>query len=356
MVLDDIDRGLIHALHVDGRAPFSRMADVLGVSTQTVTRRYRRLRAEAGLRVVGLPERDRAGQAQWVVRLTAAPAASQALAHALARRPDTSWVKLTSGGTEIFAIVHTPQDSPPSRSLLLHDIPRTSGITAVSAHLLLHTYLGGPTAWRGRLRALSEEQQRRLRRPDQAVAPSGQAEPADGNAGHALYPRQPGEHGDAVSGPRGDAALIDALRHDGRAGYAELAAATGWSPATVARRLADLRARGSIFFDVEIDAALYGVTTQALLWMAVAPAHLDRVATALATHDEPAVVAATTGHTNLLAHVLCAGPADLHRYLTRRLGALDHIHALETAPVLRTLKAAGHLTPMAAARPAPGRV
>ncbi|WP_157420505.1 Lrp/AsnC family transcriptional regulator, partial [Actinomadura kijaniata] len=44
-MLDEIDRGLVHALHLDGRASFGRIAEVLGVSTQTVTRRYRRLRA-----------------------------------------------------------------------------------------------------------------------------------------------------------------------------------------------------------------------------------------------------------------------------------------------------------------------
>ncbi|MFI7642568.1 Lrp/AsnC family transcriptional regulator [Nonomuraea sp. NPDC049400] len=318
-MLDDLDRGLIHALHIDGRAPFSRIAEVLGVSTQTVARRYRRLRAEAGLRVVGLPEQDHTGQAQWAVRLTAAPSASQALAHALARRPDTSWVKLASGGTEIFAIVQAPGHSGPSRSLLLHDIPRTSGITAVSAQLLLHTYLGGPTAWHGRLQALDERQRQRLAPPAQPAVTPGP------------YALTGADHG-----------LIDALRHDGRTGYAELAAATGWSQATVARRLADLRARGLVFFDVEVDAAAYGVTTQALLWMTVAPAHLDQVATTLATHHELAVVAATTGPTNLLANALCRTPADLHRYLTHRLSALDQIRALETAPVMHILKAAGH--------------
>ncbi|MFD7134491.1 AsnC family transcriptional regulator [Streptomyces sp. NPDC059894] len=41
-MLDDSDRGLIHALRIDGRAPFSAIADVLGVSAQTVSRRYRR--------------------------------------------------------------------------------------------------------------------------------------------------------------------------------------------------------------------------------------------------------------------------------------------------------------------------
>src|SRR5262245_52011650 len=43
----DIDRGLIHALHLDARAPFSRVGAVLGVSTQTVARSYQRRRAEA---------------------------------------------------------------------------------------------------------------------------------------------------------------------------------------------------------------------------------------------------------------------------------------------------------------------
>ncbi|MEV4109717.1 AsnC family transcriptional regulator [Nonomuraea sp. NPDC049695] len=332
-MLDDLDRGLIHALHIDGRAPFSRIAEVLDVSTQTVARRYRRLRAEAGLRVVGLPAQDHTGQAQWAVRLTAAPSAAQALAHALARRPDTSWVKLASGGTEIFAIVQAPHDSRPSRSLLLHDIPRTSGITAVSAQLLLHTYLGGPTAWHGRLQALDERQRERL--AAQAHTTAGAASPT------ATDHASPTAAGPA-SLTAADHGLIDALRHDGRAGYAELAAATGWSQATVARRLADLRARELVFFDVEVHVAGYGVTTQALLWMTVAPAHLDRVATALASHHELAVVAATTGQTNLLAHALCPTPADLHRYLTRRLGALERISALETAPVLHTLKAAGH--------------
>uniref|UniRef100_UPI000836712D Lrp/AsnC family transcriptional regulator n=1 Tax=Actinomadura kijaniata TaxID=46161 RepID=UPI000836712D len=291
-------------------------------------RRYRRLRAEAGLRVVGLPDLHQAGRTRWVVRLTATPAAARSLARALARRPDTSWVRLTSGGTEIFAIVDAPHGGGAAASLLLRDVPRSGGVLGVSAHCLLHTYRGGPTTWHGRVRALSEEQCRLLAPPT--------AEPVDGP-------------------PPTDAerALIDALRHDGRATHADLAGATGWSPDTVARRLAALRARGAVFFDVEIDDAVLGVTTQALLWMSVAPAHLDRVAATLAAHPEPAAVVATTGPTNLLAQVLCSDPADLHRYLTRRLGALPEIRAVESAPVLLTLKAAGHLTP--AARPAPRR-
>ncbi|MFG1679078.1 Lrp/AsnC family transcriptional regulator [Nonomuraea sp. NPDC049269] len=343
-MLDEVDRGLIHALHIDGRAPFGRIAEVLGTSTQTVARRYRRLRAEAALRVVGLPNPDRAGQNQWMIRLTATPSTVQDLSQSLARRADTSWVKLASGGTEIFAVIHASSDTQAVPTLLLHDIPRRASITAVSAHCLLHTYLGGPTAWRGHLEALTDQQQQQLE-PPRATDPPASRSSATGE----LSPRPPATDTSPLRAPltRADHDLIDALRQDGRATHADLAAATGVSQATVARRLADLRANGAIFFDVEIAPAVLGATTQALLWMTVQPGHLDRVATTLAGHRELALVAATTGRTNLLANALCRSPADLHDYLTHRLGGLDAIHALETAPVLHTVKAAGPLTPAA---------
>ncbi|WP_328325149.1 AsnC family transcriptional regulator [Kribbella sp. NBC_00382] len=317
-MLDEIDRGLVHALRIDGRAAFSRIGAVLGVSTQTVARRYRRLVAEAGLRVVGLADPRRAGQAQWLARLTAAPQAAQDLARALAKRDDTSWVRLASGGTEISAIIQTtPGDG---NALLLHDIPRTAGITAVSAHYLLHMYLGGPTAWRAHTRALTADQQREL---------VGEV-----------------QGGTAAVGTS-DQQLLAVLGQDGRAGFAELAAATGWSAATVAKRLGELRASGAIYFDVDLDPALYGVTTGALLWMSVVPAHLDRVGEALADHDELAFVAATTGRTNLAAHALSPDPDSLHQYLTHRLAAFPEITTLESAPVLRTIKSAAPFTPTA---------
>ncbi|OXM67394.1 Lrp/AsnC family transcriptional regulator [Amycolatopsis vastitatis] len=309
--LDAVDRALVHALHIDARAPFTKIGDVLGVSTQTVARRYRRLRAEASLGVVGLPDPQRPGQAEWMVRLTATPHTAQDLAHALARRADTAWIKLMSGGTEICVNVQTPAAS--DHSLLLRDIPRTVSVTAVSAHQLLHRYFGGPSAWLGRANSLDAAQIAAL-----TPAHQGPGKPLTGE----------------------DDALMAALQRDGRASLAELAAATGWSAATVARRLADLQAGGTVFFDLEIDPAPLGATTQALLWMAVAPAHLDRVAKKLSTHPELALVAATTGSATLVAHALCPDAAALHHYLTHRLGALEAIRTLETAPVLRTIKAA----------------
>jgi DNA-binding transcriptional regulator YhcF (GntR family) len=74
-MLDDLDRALIHALHIDGRAPFHRMAAALGVSPQTVARRYRRLRIEAPVVSPGEGEGDGAQPAS-VARTTGLETAS----------------------------------------------------------------------------------------------------------------------------------------------------------------------------------------------------------------------------------------------------------------------------------------
>ncbi|MFI7405117.1 Lrp/AsnC family transcriptional regulator [Streptomyces sp. NPDC049541] len=127
-------------------------------------------------------------------------------------------------------------------------------------------------------------------------------------------------------------------------------ARTGWSAAAVSRRLDHLRACGAIFLDIELDPGLLDGSAKTLLWMAVAPAHLGEVATTLAHHDELAFVAHTTGPTDLVAHALCRDTAALYQYLTHGLGAVKAIRTLETAPVLRTLKAVGTITPAGPAR------
>jgi DNA-binding Lrp family transcriptional regulator len=341
-VLDEIDRALVHALHLDGRVSFTRVGAVLGVSPQTITRRYQRLRAEASLRVVGLRHPEATGGTRWMLRLVADPAGAQSLAHALVRRPDTTWVYLASGGTEIVTLVQAGAEVG-DHSLLLHDIPRRSGITQVSAHLVLRAYLGGPSTWRGLADALTASQEAALRPPASSEpALSGSALSGSALSGSALS-------GSALSGPAFsgpaelgeiDRRLLAALARDGRTPHTELAAAAGCSAVTAARRLTELRERGVLFFDVEIETAPLGGVTKALLWLSVPPAQLASVATALAGHRELGFVAVTTGRTNLVAIALCRDPADLHDYLTVRLGELDAIQAIESTPVLRTLKAA----------------
>lgn len=123
---DDLDRQLVHSLQIDGRAPFSAIAAVLEVSDKTVARRYARLRSRGAVRVAGTTDPHALGEVVWFLRVRCAPDASVAVAEALARRSDTSWISLTSGGTEVVCIVQADSEQQ-SEALLLHRLPRTPG-------------------------------------------------------------------------------------------------------------------------------------------------------------------------------------------------------------------------------------
>lgn len=131
------EMALAHALQVNGRASFKEIGEALGVSDQTAARRWSRLRSAGKLRVLGLTDPMRLGDSSWVVRIRCTPDAAASIGEALARRPDTTWVSLSSGGTELVCSVRTR--GPGLREpLLLQKLPRTPQVMDVSAHCLLH--------------------------------------------------------------------------------------------------------------------------------------------------------------------------------------------------------------------------
>ncbi|KZB84786.1 Lrp/AsnC family transcriptional regulator [Amycolatopsis regifaucium] len=316
LVLDELDRAIVHALHIDGRAPFSHIASVLDVSDQTVARRYRRIRSAGSLRVIGLPNARRLGWVEWFVRVQVTPDAAVPVAEALARRTDTSWVCLTSGGTQICCVTRA-RSSHERDALLLGQLPRTPRVTSVMAHCLLRVFAGGPSGWHGRADTLT---------PEQAAA---------------LAPEPPHEQQERVVLQEGDEQLLASLARDGRTTYSDIAKATGWSEMTAKRRLAQLRRRGALFFDVDIDPLLLGFETLAILWLTVDPAQMRPTAEAIAAHPEVAFAAATTGPTNLLVIAACHDVDALYDFLERGIGNLPGIRQLESAPIIRNSKRVG---------------
>ncbi|WP_410589550.1 Lrp/AsnC family transcriptional regulator [Amycolatopsis sp. lyj-23] len=322
VTLDDVDRGLLHALQLDGRAPMRTLGQVLGASENTVARRYQRLRTAGVVRVTGAVRGGEAGYTTWTLRLRTTPDAGAAVADALAGRPDVSWVHLLSGGTEISCTVHAP-DTAGRDDLLLHKLPRAHRVTAVSAHELLHTF-ALPDGW-GALHCLSSAQVGRLRPP----APTGPGLPPD----------------------PGDQPLLDALAVDGRASYTALAKATGWSDSAVRRRMDVLRRHGTLTYHLDVSPSRLGFRSETRLWLTVSPAHLAAAGETLASHPETSFAVATTGTTNLTAMVTCRDGGDLYRYLTERVAGIPGVQTLESAPVIRTVKRAGTSIRRPAARP-----
>ena len=316
ITIDDLDRQLTQCLGVDGRASFSAIADVLGVSDQTVARRYRRLRSAGVLRVVGLKYPKSAGYANWFLRLRCVPGSGEAIAAALAQRSDTAWVQLLSGDTEVLCSLRG--DASDGTESLLTRLPRSGRIVAVTAYSRLHMFTGGPDA----LGFLD-------------VLPASQVAPLHVAVRTRPRPTEPQETASDL-----DAALFSAFALDGRTPYADIAAASSYSETTVRRRTEQLRETGLLYFDLELDMPTFGFRSSAWLFLSVPPSHLADVGAALAKFPEVAYVTATTGPANLAACAVCRDEESLYEFLTAKVGALPGVERVETAPIIRTVKQA----------------
>ena len=316
ITVDDLDRQFAQCLGVDGRASFSAIAQILGVSDQTIARRYRRLRSAGALRVVGLKYPKSSGYANWFLRLRCVPGSGEAIAAALARRKDTAWVQLLSGDTEVLCSLRG--DGSDGTESLLTRLPRSGRIVAVTAYSRLHMFTGGPDAL-GFMDVLPADRVAPLR-----VAARARPRAADVE--------------EAASGL--DAALFSAFALDGRTPYTDIAAATSYSETTVRRRTDQLRETGVLYFDLEFDIPAFGFRSSAWLFLLVPPSHLADVGSALAKFPEVAYVSATTGPANLAACVVCRDEESLYEFLTAKVGALPGVERVETAPIIRTVKQA----------------
>lgn len=312
--VDSLDLKLLHALEVAGRAPFSRIAEVLGVSDQTVARRYRRLHNNAALRVVAVRDGIRLGQDQWMLQLRCAPDGAEVIARALAKRPDTAWIALASGGTEVICMTRVRSQDEYER-LLLSKLPGTSSIVEIRAHQILCRFYGGPVGWLSKFRALTRQEESALQTAPVPVTSQDARITAE------------------------DEPLIALLERDGRATYPELQRATGLTEPVVKRRFSQLLSSGALFMDIEFDAGRFGFGTRAVLWVTAAPDALEEAGSALAARPEVAFAAAVAGGAcNLVAVVLTRDSAELFRFLTREIGGLAGIRHFETSPVLRHIK------------------
>jgi DNA-binding Lrp family transcriptional regulator len=328
--LDEVDRQLVHALVIAPRAPFRLFADVIGVSDRTIARRYRKLVSAFGLRVTGALNGERLGWTDWCVRLQVVPGHADGIARALARRPDTRWITLGSGGTEITCVLQV-RTAEQRDELFLHGLPGSRRVTQITAQSLLCQY--SPLEWAGVTSTLSPGQLATLR----------------GSGGYPEDVRDPVAAQDAevglVSLEPGDHQLLAELARDGRAAHAALAADLHWHESTVRRRIDELQQLRVLYFDVDIGEDFLDAPVAALLWLAVDPAHLDEAGRAVAGHPEVPFAAATTGNTNLVVSARFRGTRHLYLYLTTRLTGLSGIRSVETAPIIARFKQAGPATP-----------
>ncbi len=308
-LIDEADRRLIAALQCDGRITAERTAEVLGLPTRVVTRRWAALLADGGVRVVASPPLP-SPDGTMLLRIRVLHGRIDAVARALAARTDIPLVDVSAGGDQVIAVLRAEPDH--RDRLVFRQLPATSAVTSVEAETVIHVF---SVAGDWRLDVLTPDERDRLTpdRPDPG-AEDGTHE-ADGI----------------------DHAIAAALAADARMSASAVARATGHPESTVRRRLTALFDQGRLHTQVLVDPRRLGLGVDANLRMRVPPGRLDLTGRQLAAHPAVHGALATTGPGNLNIAVWLRDLDHLYHFLTHDLAALD-VDQVDTVVIGQALK------------------
>jgi DNA-binding Lrp family transcriptional regulator len=309
--LTDLDRRIIGALQVNGRCSWRHMAEVLGESERTVTRRGTALLEARIVRVTGLGGSNSA----VLGRFTCAVGSVRTTATALAQRPDCVFAYALTGGIDCCAEIRVSDAALPA--LVLDELPATVGLVKASIDPELRIFRS-VRQWRPGL--LTEAEVAALAAPPWDVQQPGASEKSRLT--------------------QTDRAIVRHLRSDGRATAAELARTAGVTEATVRRRLDWMQSNGELWTRAVVEPALLGFPVEAMLWIQVAPHRLEKVAAGI--QESPAVrwAVAIGGEYDLAVNLAMPDQASLYTMLTSAPWVVD-VQKIETSIVLQAMKRSG---------------
>lgn len=306
-LLDELDLAILHALQIDARAPWTRVAAAVGADATTVTRHWQELRERSLAWLTSWPT-----PARW--------AASTDVAVVLLERPAPEvqdriaalpWVlSLDDTSAGCLALIA-------SRGGLAALGARTAELAAAGAVVtrmdVAAAIAAEDSAWR--LRALSPEQQRIVRGARDATTAPRRA------------PR-----------PEVVAELAEALDEDPRLPAAELGARIGVSEATARRALEAATASGTLRIGCDLAMPTAGLRRGMILWGGAAEleAAAARAARLPGVHRVAALVGPSPLFVCVRASSLTALPA-----VERAWG--PEVSIADRWTVLRSLKRNGHL-------------
>ncbi|MFE7270917.1 Lrp/AsnC family transcriptional regulator [Streptomyces sp. NPDC057623] len=321
-VADSLDRRIISALQIDGRASWHRIATALGEPERTVVRRGTRLLDSGLVRIGAMAVRGRS----TVVGVRCAPGRARVVATALARRPDCVFAHVLTGTWDCVEEVLCPRDR--LAGLVMDELPGLPGVVRTLTLPVLR-HVRTIREWHAGL--LTETEIAALTDGSPATAAPA---PTD------LLPSFDG----AGELSRSDRLLVNALAEDGRCTYDELARVSGVSEATARRRLGALRRDGRVRVRAVIEPLLLGLPVEAVLWVRAVPAAVDAVTTALAESPHVRYVSFLTGERQLLVLTAFPDEAALHDFVTRSSWLREAV-SVDVSMVLGSLKRGGMLAP-----------
>lgn len=282
MLLDEIDRKVIGALHVDGRAPWRRIAAAIGVPFSTVTRRGNALLERGAVRIVVMRRIDETA----IVEIECEPRSLSGVVDELAAREDTIFVFVLADPVRVLVEFAVGTDD--ARDLVLDTLLPMDGVRDLRVVPIV-TYDRTIADWRPDL--LNDEERAAL---------------GPGASGSVTV--------DAVETDDIDERLVEGLARGPRATAAELATTVELSEMAVRRRLD--RLIGSVCeVRAVVAPALVGFRVAAFVWLRVHGAHLDKTVAALLESSRVRYVARPLGAEQLVFDVVAPSVAELGDFL-----------------------------------------
>ncbi|WP_283137459.1 Lrp/AsnC family transcriptional regulator [Rhizohabitans arisaemae] len=297
--LDPLDRQILAALLVNGRASWTEISQLVGTSTSTVARRAQQLIADGLLCVTVAPHMEHSGPVDaFVVRLNCAPGSQLQVAGRLAQNPDVRFITIVTGSHDIvFELIASKRRA--LYTMLVDEVHRIPGVLRSQADLVMHTY------------KVSYDWSRQLLTTDVG----------DRSAVYVQHRCEAG-HLDAM-----DMDILGILGVEGRAGFLSVAKRLGVTESTVRRRFDSMIERGCAAVASFAPPAALGYEAEVLFWLAVEPGHLDEIAATLHRHPGVRLILATLGESSMLCEVIMPTTVDLHHFTSRTLGRIPGIRS-----------------------------
>ncbi|MFJ9173700.1 Lrp/AsnC family transcriptional regulator [Streptomyces sp. NPDC102360] len=310
--LTELDRRIVGALQVNGRASWRRIAAALGEPERTVARRGSDLLRSGVVSVVATAARGEAA----VLRIRCAPGAARLVGSVLAGRVECTSCYLLTGRVHCHAEVFVPRGR--LASFALDEVNATRGLLEVETHMVTR-YFRGVHRWRPGL-VTSQEAAGLTDEPDEPA-------PSTGAAALPVLTRE-------------DRVIRDALAADGRMANEALARLAGVSEPTAQRRVRSLLSTTRVNVRAVVDPALIGLHVCAVVWIQARPGRVDEIGKALAESPYVRYAAATTGEFQLVADLAVPDMPALHEALTGSAWA-EHATVVESAVIVEAPKRSG---------------
>ncbi|MEU5837006.1 AsnC family transcriptional regulator [Streptomyces diacarni] len=281
--LSTVQRRIIAALQVDGRATWRKIAAVLDLPERSVARHGAWLLENGLVTVAAIRHREHS----LLIACTCAPGTGRIASESLSSRPDTSFSYQVTGREDLVVEMHYNGDVTEVLSL---ELPATPGVSSIVVYPVLK-YFKTIRGWR--LGSLKPAEELALQKDPDVTS----------------WRIQPNLNSK-------DEQIIDALHDDGRASFESIARRVAMSETSVARRIDWLLSTGQIAIRALVEPLAVGLPVEALLWVSTTPSQVEKLGQRLATRPEVRYAAAVAGDCQLVVDVTVANQAELYDFIS----------------------------------------